>query len=47
VAEELSAVARVDAVDVDLESKLVTVHGTDLDDSRLRGAIEEAGYEAA
>jgi copper chaperone len=39
VAEELSAVAGVDAVDVDLESKLVTVRGTDLDDSRLRGAI--------
>jgi copper chaperone CopZ len=47
VAEEVSAVPGVDRVDVDLATKLVTVHGTNLDDSRLRDAIEEAGYEAA
>jgi copper chaperone len=47
VTEEVSAVAGVETVDVDLETKLVTVRGTDLDDSRLRDAIEEAGYAAA
>jgi copper chaperone len=45
--EEVSAVAGVDRVEVDLATKLVTVHGTDLDDARLRDAIAEAGYEAA
>jgi copper chaperone CopZ len=34
-------------VDVDLDSKLVTVRGHELDDMALRAAIEEAGYEAA
>jgi copper chaperone len=47
VTEEVSAVTGVETVDVDLETKLVTVRGTDLDDSRLRDAIEEAGYAAA
>ena len=46
VAEEVSAVAGVSAVDVDLETKLVTVTGDSLDDAALRAAIEEAGYEA-
>jgi copper chaperone CopZ len=47
VSEELSAVEGVESVDVDLETKLVTVVGTGLDDARLRAAIDEAGYEAA
>jgi copper chaperone len=47
VTEEVSAVAGVEAVDVDLETKLVAISGTGLDDDRLRAAIEEAGYEAA
>jgi copper chaperone len=47
VSAELAAVAGVDTVDVDLDTKLVTVRGHDLDDSALRAAIEEAGYEAA
>jgi copper chaperone CopZ len=34
-------------VDVDLDTKVVTVRGHDLDDVALRAAIEEAGYEAA
>ncbi len=46
VTEELSAVHRVEHVDVDLQSKLVTVTGTRLDDATLRAAIEEAGYDA-
>jgi copper chaperone CopZ len=47
VGEELLGVAGVAAVDVDLASKLVTVRGGELDDARLRAAIEAAGYEAA
>jgi copper chaperone len=47
IREEVSEVAGVEAVDVDLESKLVTVRGSELDDAALRAAIEEAGYDAA
>ena len=47
VKEEVGAVAGVDSVDVDVETKLVTVRGEALDDGALRAAIEEAGYEAA
>ncbi len=47
VEEELSSVEGVEGVQVDLDTKLVTVTGSDLDDARLRAAIEEAGYEAA
>lgn len=47
VSAELGEVAGVDSVDVDLDTKLVTVRGRDLDDAALRAAIEEAGYEAA
>ena len=47
VTEELENVPGVEAVDVDLETKLVTVRGSGLADEPLRAAIEEAGYEAA
>ena len=47
VREEISEVEGVDEVDVDLETKVVTVHGRELDDAALRAAIEEAGYQAA
>jgi copper chaperone len=47
VSEEVSGVAGVETVEVDLDRKLVTVRGTGLDDARLRDAIEEAGYAAA
>jgi len=43
---ELRQVSGVDAVDVDLETKLVTVRGDNLYDEALRAAIDEAGYEA-
>ena len=46
VSSELSKVEGVDSVDVDLDTKLVVVHGSDLEDSALRAAIDEAGYEA-
>ena len=47
IREEVSDVEGVDAVDVDLDAKVVTVRGRELSDERLRAAIEEAGYEAA
>jgi copper chaperone len=46
VSEELSAVAGVESVVVDLETKRVVVRGRALDDAALRAAIDEAGYEA-
>ena len=46
VSSEVGAVAGVAGVEVDLDTKLVTVTGEDLDDQVLRDAIEEAGYEA-
>jgi copper chaperone len=47
IKEEVSSVDGVDAVDVDLDAKLVTIRGEALSDESLREAIEEAGYEAA
>ena len=47
IREEVSEVEGVDEVGVDLETKIVTVQGHDLDDASLRAAIVEAGYEAA
>jgi len=46
VSEELRSVAGVESVDVDLETKVVTVVGSRLDDATLLAAIDEAGYEA-
>ena len=46
IREEVSEVEGVDEVDVDLDTKLVTVRGHELDDAALRAAIVEAGYEA-
>jgi copper chaperone len=46
ISDELSRVAGVSSVEVDLESKRVTVHGASLEDASLREAIAEAGYDA-
>ena len=46
VSSELAKVEGVASVAVDLNTKLVVVHGSDLDDGALRAAIDEAGYEA-
>lgn len=45
VTREVEAVDGVTAVRVDLETKIVTVRGRDLDDTALRAAIGEAGYD--
>jgi copper chaperone CopZ len=47
IREEVSEVEGVDDVAVDLDTKVVAVTGSDLDDAALRAAIAEAGYEAA
>lgn len=46
VSDELAGVSGVEAVEVDLESKIVTVRGASLSDGPLRAAIEAAGYQA-
>ncbi len=47
VTEELSGVAGVEAVSVNLDTKIVEVSGQGLEDGALRAAIDEAGYEVA
>ena len=47
VTHEVSTVEGVESVEVDLDTKLVTVVGSSLDDAKLRAAIDDAGYEAA
>jgi copper chaperone len=47
VEDELAAVRGVHSIEADLETKVVTVKGEELDDAALRAAITEAGYEAA
>jgi copper chaperone CopZ len=42
---EVSGVAAVDSVDVDVDAKLVTVVGGD--DAAIRAAIDDAGYDIA
>jgi copper chaperone len=42
---EVSKVAGVAAVDVDLTTKLVTVTGRDLDRGAVAAAIDEAGFD--
>lgn len=46
ITAEVTAVDGVEAVDVDLDAKLVCVTGESLDDATLVAAIDEAGYEA-
>jgi copper ion binding protein len=46
VSGEVGRVTGVHAVDVDLETKLVRVEGTDVDAAAVVAAIDEAGYDA-
>jgi copper chaperone CopZ len=46
VTEEVTEVAGVASVDVDLDSKLVRVSATDVDEAAVIAAIDEAGYDA-
>ena len=47
ISGEVSQVAGVGAVDVDLGAKRVTVSGGRFDDAAVRAAIDEAGYDIA
>jgi copper chaperone len=44
---EVTKVAGVAAVDVDLQRKVVTVAGAGFADDAVRDAIDEAGYDVA
>ena len=46
IRDEVEDVGGVEAVEVDLGSKQVVVHG-DFDDAAVRAAIDDAGYEVA
>ncbi len=45
VESELFGTAGVEEVEVDLDTKLVTVRGSVLSDAELRAAIGDAGYD--
>jgi copper chaperone len=46
ITDEVSAVSGVDSVEVDLDAKLVRVGGTNVDESAVIDAVDEAGYDA-
>jgi copper chaperone len=46
VTDEVSKLAGVTSVDVDLDTKLVRVEGTGVDEAAVVAAIDEAGYDA-
>jgi copper chaperone len=46
VTDEVTKVAGVAAVGVDLDTKLVTIHGDDVDPAAVVAAIDAAGYDA-
>jgi copper chaperone len=47
VTEEVSDVAGVVGVAIDLDTKVVAVSGTSLNDTAIRDAIIEAGFDVA
>jgi copper chaperone len=47
IKREVGSVAGVADIDVDLDSKLVTVRGEALDRDDIVAAIDEAGYDVA
>jgi copper chaperone CopZ len=47
VREEVSELAGVDSVDVDLASGRLVVTGTGLDDAAVHAAVNDAGYEVS
>ena len=46
ITSEVQLLSGVAEVAIDLESKIVTVSGSELDDTAIREAITEAGFEA-
>jgi len=47
VTEEVSSVAGVESVQVDVATGRVVVAGTGVDDDAVRAAVDEAGYALA
>jgi copper chaperone len=47
ITDEVTVLAGVSAVEVDLERKLVAVTGAGVSDTAIRDAIDEAGYDVA
>jgi copper chaperone CopZ len=47
ITEEVEKVGGVATVDVDLDRKVVTVRGEDVEPVAVRDAIDEAGYDVA
>lgn len=47
ITAEVEKVPGVASVDVDLQAKRVTVAGESVDDTAVRAAIDEAGFEVA
>jgi copper chaperone len=47
ISGEVSKVAGVSEVEVDLETKRVVVHGEGVSDAEVREAIDDAGYDVA
>ncbi len=47
ISTEVGAVDGVEAVDVDIAAKTVTVRGAEVSDAAVREAIDEAGYDVA
>jgi copper chaperone CopZ len=47
ITEEVSGVDGVASVDVNLDTKTVTVTGEELDEAAIVAAIDEAGYDVA
>jgi copper chaperone len=46
VTDEVTQVPGVASLDVDLETKLIRVRGTQIDPAAVVAAIDEAGYDA-
>ena len=47
ITSEVSTVAGVESVEVDLDAKTVTVTAEPLDEAAIVAAIDDAGYEVA
>ena len=47
IATEVLTIAGVERVDVDIDTKTVTVSGESLEERAIVAAIDEAGYEVA
>lgn len=45
VTEQVKQVPGVTGIDVELETGMLTVNGTDFSDDAIRAAVDEAGYE--